>query len=65
MLGVTMEESGVSKIITIKLDTDASSGSAYSIPEPDTFEDEEVEPEQNIYVPPHPAKRMISRDRTV
>ena len=54
MLGVTMEESGVSKVITIKLEENGR----IILPEPEPFEEEEVEPEQNVYIPPHPPKRV-------
>ncbi|MGI5173930.1 AAA family ATPase [Treponema sp. OMZ 840] len=55
LLGVTMEESGVSKLITIKLENDSEGN--IILPEPEPFEEEDVEPEQNVYIPPHPPKR--------
>ncbi|NLM01357.1 MAG: AAA family ATPase [Treponema sp.] len=54
MLGVTMEEFGVSKIITIKLDRDSGT---VILPEPEPFEEEDVEPELGIVIPAHPPKR--------
>jgi len=60
MLGVTMEEAGVSKVIAVKLDKEseisAKQQSVDIIDEP--FIEEEVEPEQGIYIPPHPSKRI-------
>ena len=60
MLGVTMEESGVSKIITIKLDNDK--GSIVSVPEAEPFEEEDVEPEKDVYIPPHPIRRNRNKE---
>ena len=53
LLGVTMEEQGVSKVITIKLEENGR----IVLPEPEPFEEEDVEPETNVYIPPHPPKR--------
>ncbi len=55
MLGVTMEESGVSKVITIRLENE--SGPAASLPDIEPFEEEEVEEEKDVFIPPHPPKR--------
>ena len=55
LLGVTMEESGVSKLITIRLENDGEGNIILPAPEP--FEEEDVEPEQGVYIPPHPPKR--------
>ena len=60
MLGVTMEESGVSKVITIKLDNDK--GSIVSVPEAEPFEEEDVEPEKDVYIPPHPIRRNRNKE---
>ena len=54
MLGVTMEEFGVSKIITIKVDPDAGT---IALPDPEPFEEEEVAPELDVVIPPHQPKR--------
>ena len=55
-----MEEAGVSKVIAVKLDKEseinAKQQSVDIIDEP--FIEEEVEPEQGIYIPPHPSKRI-------
>lgn len=55
MLGVTMEESGVSKVITIKLEENGK----IILPEPEPFEEEDVPPETDVYIPPHPPKRNV------
>ncbi|WP_024469902.1 AAA family ATPase [Treponema pedis] len=58
MLGVTMEESGVSKVIAVKLDAESEQTvkTMDLIDEP--FEEEDVAPEEGVYVPPHPPKRI-------
>lgn len=62
MLGVTMQESGVSKIMTMRLDKDIA-------PEPEETEkefiEEEVPPEENVYIPPRPPKRIHNPDGTI
>jgi len=53
LLGVTMEESGITKMISVKLDN--MDREAYTVPEPaqnDLFEEEEVEPEEGRELPP-------------
>ncbi len=59
MLGVTMEESGVTKVIAIKLENESDKKDD-SLPDVENFIEEEVEPEQNVVVPPHPPKRVKS-----
>ncbi|MCR4938473.1 MAG: AAA family ATPase [Treponemataceae bacterium] len=56
MLGVTMEESGVSKVITIKLEENGK----IILPDPEPFEEEDVPPESDVYIPPHPPKRNVT-----
>ncbi len=58
MLGVTMEESGVTKIITIRLENENGQGGDSSIPDPEPFVEEDVPPEENVYIPPHPPRRQ-------
>lgn len=62
MLGVTMQESGVSKIMTMRLDKDIA-------PEPEETEkefiEEDVPPEENVYIPPRPPKRIHNPDGTI
>lgn len=54
LLGVTMEEMGVSKVITIKLEENGR----IVLPDPEPFEEEDVEPETDVYIPPRPPKRI-------
>ena len=62
MLGVTMQESSVSKVMTMRLDKEISA-------EPDESEkefiEEDVPPEENVYIPPRPAKRIHNPDGTI
>ena len=63
MLGITMEESGVSKILSLRLDKDIKLGAV--IPESrDDFIEEDVPPEEAT-VPPRPAKRIHNPDGTI
>lgn len=57
MLGVTMEESGVSKVITIRLENEGAGGGA-TLPDMEPFEEEDVAVEEDVYIPPHPPKRI-------
>lgn len=74
MLGVTMEESGVSKIITMRLGQDISADDEdeRSLVEGDKiaesaqdFEEEEVEPEEGIVEIPRPPKRIRNDDGSI
>ena len=58
MLGVTMEESGISKIIALRLDDDIEKIKAEVIKEDDNFIEEDVEPEQGVVLPQRPAPRI-------
>src|SRR5574344_273932 len=63
MLGITMEESGVSKILALRLDKDIKLGAV--LPEPDReFVEEDVEPETAV-IPPRPSKRIHNPDGTI
>lgn len=62
MLGVTMQESGVSKVMTMRLDKEISAESEESEKE---FIEEDVPPEENVYIPPRPAKRIHNPDGTI
>ena len=57
MLGVTMEESGVSKMIAFKLDTNFEEIKRENAIVNDEFMEEEVE-EEEVVIPPRPNKRI-------
>ncbi len=61
MLGVTMEESGVTKVITIKLENE-NERKEEQLPNVESFEEEEVPPEEGVVVPPHPPRRQRQTD---
>ena len=63
MLGVTMEESGITKVIAIKLENEADKHNEANLPNIENFEDEEVAPEEGVIIPPHPAKRVRPQDQ--
>ncbi len=56
MLGITMEESGVSKIIALRLDQDIKRGAEIDHLQ-DDFKDEDVPDEEGVVLPPRPPKR--------
>ena len=56
MLGITMEESGVSKIIALKLDKDIKLGATIDRTQ-NNFEEEDVSEEEGVVIPPRPPKR--------
>ena len=60
MLGITMEESGVSKLIAIKLDDEgeALKDKNETILHEDAFIEEDIEQEADIYIPQRPPKRV-------
>lgn len=55
MLGITMEESGISKIIALKLDADIEKQKI--APTDDNFKEEDVPDEEGVVIPPRPPKR--------
>ena len=63
MLGVTMQESGVSKIITISLDKSISKDDAFD--ETEEFVEEDVPEEEGVVVPPRPEKRIHNADGSI
>ena len=66
MLGVTMEESGISKVIALRLDKDIKIGTAEADAEETVpFVEEDVEPEQGVYIPPRPPKRVHNPDGSI
>lgn len=64
MLGITMEESGVSKIIALRLDEDIKIGAKVDAADTD-FVEEDVPPEPDVYIPPRPPKRIYNEDGSV
>ncbi|MGP1369048.1 MAG: chromosome segregation SMC family protein [Treponema sp.] len=64
MLGITMEESGVSKIIALRLDEDIKVGAAIDTAD-DDFVEEDVTLEEGAYIPPRPPKRIHNADGTI
>jgi chromosome segregation protein len=50
LLGVTMEESGVTKVISVRLENEKD-GPHESIPDPEPFEEEDVEHETGMELP--------------
>ena len=56
MLGITMEESGVSKIIALKLDKNIKLGATIDRTQ-NNFEEEDVPEEEGVVIPPRPPKR--------
>lgn len=61
MLGVTMQESGVSKVMTMRLDKEITPEDFNE----EEFVEEDVELEKDVYVPPRPAKRIHNPDGTI
>ncbi|MBO4546271.1 MAG: chromosome segregation protein SMC, partial [Treponema sp.] len=62
LLGVTMEESGVSKIITLRLDDDIDTIRKNYIEKNDDFVEEDVPPEEGVVIPPRPPRRDKSAE---
>ena len=56
MLGITMEESGISKIIALRLDQDIKLGASIDRNQ-DDFKDEDVPNEEGVVLPPRPPRR--------
>lgn len=63
MLGVTMQESGVSKVITISLDKSISKDDSFD--ETEEFIEEEVPEEEGVVVPPRPQPRIHNADGSI
>ncbi|MBB5218516.1 chromosome segregation protein SMC [Treponema rectale] len=64
MIGVSMAESGITKVVQIPLDEDMINGRA-KFDEADNFVEEDVEPEQGIVIPPRPPRREHNPDGTL
>ena len=63
MLGVTMQESGVSKIVTISLDKSISTDDSFD--ETEEFVEEDVPAEEGIVSIPRPEPRIHNADGTI
>ena len=61
MIGVTMEESGVTKVVQMRKDEDTLNGNIPYEAE-DNFEEEDVEPEEGVVLPPRPPRREHNPD---
>jgi chromosome segregation protein len=57
MLGVTMEESGISKIIALRLEDDIEKIRKDVIKEDEEFVEEDVPPEEGVVLPQRPLPR--------
>ena len=65
MLGVTMQESGISKVIALRLDQDIKVNKEPQEEAEIPFTEEDVPPEEGVYVPPRPPKRIHNPDGTI
>ena len=61
MLGVTMEESGVTKVFQVRLDEDTLNGNI-TFDDQSDFVEEDVPPEEGIVIPPRPPRREHNPD---
>ncbi len=57
MLGITMEESGVTQLVAIRLENDIDYSIESDLAEEDSFEEENVPPEDGVVLPPHVIQR--------
>ncbi len=64
MIGVTMEESGISKVVQMRKDEDTLNA-RLSYDNDDNFVEEDVEPEEGIVIPPRPQRRKHNPDGTL
>ena len=64
MLGITMEESGISKVIALRLDQDIKLGADIDRSGAD-FVDEDVPEEEGVVIPPRPPRRIHNADGTI
>lgn len=64
MLGVTMEDSGITKIIQIRLDEDTLNANL-TFDDQSDFIEEDVPPEEGIVIPPRPPRREHNPDGTL
>ena len=61
MLGVTMEESGITKILQVRLDEDTLNGNL-TFDSQEDFVEEDVPPEEGVVIPPRPPRRQHNPD---
>lgn len=61
MLGITMQESGVSKVIALRLDQDIKRGAEVDKTVYD-FKEENVPEEEGIVIPPRPPRRVKNEE---
>lgn len=64
MLGVTMEESGITKVLQVRLDEDTMNGNIVFNDQSD-FVEEEVPQEEGVVIPPRPPRREHNPDGTL
>lgn len=64
MLGVTMEESGITKVLQVRLDEDTMNGNIVFNDQSD-FVEEDVQPEEGIVIPSRPPRREHNPDGTL
>ncbi len=64
MIGVTMQESGITSVVQLKLDEDTINGKA-TFDDADTFEEEDIPEEEGIVIPPRPPRREHNPDGTL
>ena len=64
MLGVTMEDSGITKVLQVRLDEDTMNGNIVFNDQSD-FVEEEVPQEEGIVIPPRPPRREHNPDGTL
>lgn len=64
MLGVTMEESGITKIIQVRLDEDTLNANL-TFDSQEDFVEEDVPPEEGVVIPPRPPRREHNPDGTL
>jgi len=62
LLGVTMEESGVTKAIALRLQRHQGGDASLAIPTPEEFEEEEVEYETGRELAPAPEPEQVAPD---